>query len=155
MPDPAPVLAAHDPSCIFCRIVAGQIPCHKVYEDDLVLCFLDIGPIVDGHTLVIPKQHYRSVMETPPEVAAALAARLPELSRAVLEATGRSACHVLANNGAAAQQTVQHLHVHILPRCDGDGYHLPWPAGKLDAGEAAALKGRIVAALSRLGRGAH
>ncbi len=142
-----------DANCIFCKIVAGQIPCHKVYEDEVMLAFLDIGPIVRGHTLVIPKEHFGTVMETPGAVMAVMGARLPALVRAVLAATGTKACHVLLNNGAEASQSVGHLHYHILPRRAGDGYHVPWPAGKLEAGEAAELKGGILRALGEGGAG--
>jgi histidine triad (HIT) family protein len=148
MADAGPANAPHDAGCVFCRIVAGQIPCYKVYEDDVLVSFLDIGPIVFGHTLVVPKAHYRTVMETPAELLAALNARLPALTRAVLEATGRRACHVLANNGTEASQAVDHLHYHILPRYEGDGYRLNWPAAKLDGAEAAGLRAKIQAALA-------
>ena len=136
-----------DSTCIFCKIAAGQIPCTKVYEDDAVLAFLDIGPLVRGHTLVIPKGHYATVMETPPEVLAEIAKRLPGLSKAVLAATGAKACHVLVNSGAEAMQSVHHLHFHILPRKGGDTFRIPWNAGKLDSVEgtalAAAIKGQM------------
>src|SRR5271154_548624 len=105
-----------DPNCIFCKIAAGQIPCFKVYEDDTVLAFLDVGPLVKGHTLVIPKAHHANVMETPPELLAAINERIPKIARAVLAATGVKACHLLVNNGSEAMQSVNHLHYHILPR---------------------------------------
>src|SRR3954469_8223252 len=111
-----------DPNCIFCKIVAGQIPSHKVYEDDIVLAFLDIGPVVKGHTLVIPKAHHATVMEIPPEVLGAVCQRIPKIARAVLAVTGAKACHVLANNGEEAMQSVAHLHYHIMPRASGDGF---------------------------------
>src|SRR5512136_659216 len=97
---------ARDPTCIFCKIAAGQIPCYKVYEDEVVLAFLDIGPLVRGHTLVIPKDHHATVMETPDESLAAINARIPKIARAVLAATGAKACNVLVNSGAEAQQSV-------------------------------------------------
>jgi histidine triad (HIT) family protein len=128
-----------DPNCVFCKIVAGQIPCFRVYEDDVVLAFLDIGPIVQGHTLVIPKAHHATVMEIPPEVLGAVNERIPKLARAVLAETGAQACHVLVNNGTEAMQSVHHLHYHILPRRDGDGYRIPWPAGTADKTAAATL----------------
>jgi histidine triad (HIT) family protein len=121
-----------DPTCIFCKIIAGQIPCLKVYEDDAVLAFLDIGPLVKGHTLVIPKQHVATVMDAPPDLMAAIAGRLPKIAKAVLGVTGAPACHVLVNNGAEALQSVDHLHFHILPRAKGDSFRIPWNAGKLD-----------------------
>jgi histidine triad (HIT) family protein len=119
-------------NCIFCKIATGQIPSLKVYEDEVVFAFLDIGPLVQGHTLVIPKAHTATTMDAPPELLAAIAKRLPELSRAVLAATGTKACHILTNNGAEAKQTVAHLHYHIIPRREGDGFDIPWNAGTLD-----------------------
>ncbi|MCL2639227.1 MAG: HIT domain-containing protein [Phycisphaerales bacterium] len=129
--------------CIFCKIVAGTIPSFKVFEDDVVFAFLDIGPLVTGHVLVIPKVHYATVMETPAEVFAAVSARIPALSRAVLAATGAKACHVLINNGSEAMQSVGHLHYHILPRKVGDAFRIPWNAGTLDKGAAAMLAEKI------------
>ena len=137
----------HDPNCVFCRIAAGGIPSHKIYEDDAIFAFMDIGPIVTGHTLVIPKAHYATLMDTPPELVATLSSQLPRLTRAVLAATGTQACHVLVNNGSEASLSVQHLHYHILPRCAGDGYKLPWPAGKLAAEAAVTLVNKIQMAL--------
>ena len=128
-----------DPSCIFCKIIAGQIPCHKIYEDDAVLAFLDIGPLVKGHTLVIPKAHHATVMDIPPETLSAVTARLPKISKAVLAAVDAPACHILTNNGSEAMQSVHHLHFHILPRGTGESFRLPWPAGKLDAADAKTL----------------
>lgn len=140
-------MASGDLSCIFCKIIAGQIPCYRVYEDDAVLAFLDIGPLTPGHTLVIPKTHHATLMDLPPEVAAAIAERLPKLSRAILKATGTAACHLLLNSGAEAMQTVHHVHFHIIPRRDGDNFRIPWPHGKLDADAAATLGQAIIAAL--------
>jgi histidine triad (HIT) family protein len=128
-----------DPNCVFCKIIAGQIPCLKVYEDEVVLAFLDIGPIVRGHTLVIPKAHHATVMEIPPELLGAVNERIPKLAKAVLAETGAGACHVLVNNGTEAMQSVHHLHYHILPRRDGDSFRIPWPAQDVDRAAAAAL----------------
>jgi histidine triad (HIT) family protein len=128
-----------DPNCIFCKIVAGQIPVFTVFEDDAVLAFLDISPIVRGHTIIIPKDHHPSIMETPPQTLANLSARLPKISRAVLAATGTKACHLLVNNGSDAMQTVPHLHYHILPRFPKDEFHIPWNSSSLDLKTAGAL----------------
>ena len=128
-----------DPACIFCKIAAGQIPCFKVYEDEVVLAFLDIGPLVTGHTLVIPKSHHPNIMETPPETLAAISLRIPKIASAVLAQTGAKACHVLVNNGSDALQSVFHLHYHILPRSPGDSFRIPWNAGTLEKSAGAAL----------------
>jgi histidine triad (HIT) family protein len=134
-------------TCIFCKIAAGEIPCYKVYEDDTVLAFLDIGPLVKGHTLVIPKAHHATVMEIPPEVLAAVNQRIPKISRAILAATGAKACHVLVNNGTEAMQSVHHLHYHILPRSAGDSFRIPWNVGNLDKFQAEAMAQAIHAQL--------
>jgi histidine triad (HIT) family protein len=128
-----------DSHCVFCRIVGGQIPCFKIYEDETILAFLDIGPLVHGHTLVIPRSHHSTIMETPPELLGAINERLPRIVRAVLGATGAKACHFLVNNGAEAQQSVGHLHYHILPRAPGDRFHIPWHAGTLEKNAGVAL----------------
>lgn len=133
---------------IFSRIVAGEIPCHKVYEDTHVLAFLDINPISRGHTLVIPKRAVAQLDQLPDEDAAAIGRVLPRLCRAVLKATGASAYNVLQNNGALAHQAVFHIHFHIIPKfSDADGLGIRWPAGKLDAEAAKSLAGTIAAAI--------
>jgi histidine triad (HIT) family protein len=132
-----------DPNCIFCKIIAGQIPCFKVYEDDAVVAFLDIGPLVRGHTLIIPKEHVATVMEASEALLATINQRVPKITRAVLAATGAKACHVLVNNGAEALQSVSHLHFHILPRVSGDSFRIPWNAGTLDKQSGAALASAV------------
>ena len=134
-----------DPNCIFCKIASGQIPCFKIFEDDTVLAFLDIEPLVRGHTLVVPKEHHATVMEIPGEVLGAINQRIPALARAVLKATGNAACHVLVNNGSEAMQSVHHLHYHIIPRKSGDGFRIPWNASRLDKEAGGALAGTIKA----------
>lgn len=139
---------SNDPTCVFCKIAAGKIPSHKIYEDDLVFAFMDIGPIVTGHTLVVPKAHYTNLVETPAAVVGAINERLPKLAKAVMAATGTPACHVLTNCGVEASQSVGHLHYHILPRQAGDGYKFNWPAGKLEAADAAKMVKAICEALA-------
>ena len=120
---------------IFDAILAGEIPCHRVYEDDHVLAFLDIGPLSRGHVLVIPKERARFMHELSEAAAAALGSVLPKLCRAVMSATGCPDYNLLQNNGAAAHQAVFHVHVHIIPRHDDDsGLSLAWHAGVLEHG---------------------
>ncbi|MCH2132318.1 MAG: HIT family protein [Phycisphaerales bacterium] len=129
---------SHEPT-IFDAILAGEIPCHRVYEDDHVLAFLDIGPLSRGHVLVIPRERAAFMHELSDESAAALGAVLPRLCRAVMAATGCTAYNLLQNNGAEAHQAVFHVHVHIIPRFDdGSGLRLTWNAGTLETGEALA-----------------
>lgn len=106
--------------CIFCRIVAGEIPCHKVYEDDQLMAFLDIHPLAAGHTLLIPKKHYGRWDQCPEALAAALAVKLGPLAKVLQQAVHADSFNVLCNNGRAAGQLVDHVHVHIIPRQPGD-----------------------------------
>jgi histidine triad (HIT) family protein len=132
---------------IFDKIIAGEIPCWKVYEDDHVLAFLDIGPLSHGHTLVIPKERKAFLHELSEEASAAIGRVLPRLCRAVMEATGASAYNILQNNGSAAHQVVMHVHFHIIPRRGETGLGIGWPAGHLDDGAAQDLQQRIRSAL--------
>jgi histidine triad (HIT) family protein len=131
---------------IFAKILRGEIPCHKIYEDDHVLAFLDVMPLARGHTLVIPKQEAATLDKLSDEASAAIGRVLPRISRAVLAATGATAFNVLQNNGALAHQAVFHVHFHIIPKYDdASGLGIGWPAGKLQDG--AALAQEIVAKL--------
>ena len=132
---------------IFTRIIAGEIPCHRVYEDEHVLAFLDIGPLSEGHLLVIPKEAKAQIDELSDESAAAIGRVLPRLARAVMKATGATAYNILQNNGAAAHQAVMHVHFHIIPKLGSAGLGIGWNAGKLDAAAAGELVRRMQAAL--------
>jgi histidine triad (HIT) family protein len=135
---------------IFGRIIAGQIPCHRVYEDERVLAFLDINPLSRGHTLVIPKEPAETLDKLSDESAAALGRVLPRICRAVIEATGVSQYNVLENNGAAAHQAVLHVHFHIIPKPDpGHGLGIVWPARSLDPKDASVLVKSITDALQK------
>lgn len=103
-------------NCIFCSIIQGNIPSSKVYEDEQVLAFLDISQTTKGHTLVIPKQHVRNLLEMTAETASHLFARIPKIARAIQSATGAIAMNIINNNEALAGQTVFHAHVHLVPR---------------------------------------
>lgn len=131
---------------IFAKIIAGEIPSHKIYEDEHVLAFLDIMPLSRGHTLVIPKEPAATLDQLSDDAAAAIGRVLPRISRAVLQATGATAFNVLQNNGALAHQAVFHVHFHIIPKLDDkDGLGIGWPAGTLDDGAAlaAAIKSKL------------
>ncbi|MEO0586391.1 MAG: HIT family protein [Planctomycetota bacterium] len=137
-----------DPDCIFCKIVAGQIPCRRVFETDHTFAFLDIGPLSLGHTLVIPKAHVETLDALDPDAAADLGRSLPPICKAVAQAAGTPHYNVLQNNGAPAGQAVMHVHFHIIPKhSDGSGLPLDWPAGSLDDAKADALQAAITAAL--------
>src|SRR4051812_21782345 len=133
---------------IFDRILSGEIPCHRVYEDEHVLAFLDIGPLSRGHTLVIPKERAARLHELSDGAAAALGGVLPRLCRAVVAATGSEDYNVLQNNGASAHQAVLHVHFHIIPKLGDQGLEIGWRPGKLEPADARALQERIQAALA-------
>jgi histidine triad (HIT) family protein len=134
---------------IFTKIIRGEIPCHRVYEDERVLVFLDIGPLSRGHTLIVPKEPAVTIDQLSDESAAAIGRLLPRLCRAVVAATGTRDYNVLQNNGAAAHQAVPHVHFHIIPRLGKSGLGIGWPARPLDPTEGAALAKEIAAAIER------
>lgn len=129
--------------CVFCKMVAGQIPVTKIYEDDIVLSFLDIGPISDGHTLVIPKQHFERLHECPAAVLGQVASRLGKIAKAIAAAMNSDGYNLLCNNGRAAGQLVEHLHFHIIPRNTGDGVFNRWPAYEYEQGKIEAIAAKI------------
>ena len=130
---------------VFAKILRGEIPCHKVYEDDHVLAFLDVFPLSAGHTLVIPKEPATTLDQLSDASAAAIGRVLPRIARAVMKATGATAYNVLQNNGAEAHQAVHHVHFHIIPRRGEQGLGIGWAPGPLADGPA--LADRIAAAL--------
>jgi len=133
---------------IFSKILRGEVPCHKVYEDEHVLAFLDVFPLSRGHTLVIPKEAKATMAELSDGAGAGLGRALPRVCRAVMRATGASAYNLLQNNGAAAHQAVMHVHVHVIPKYEGgEGLGLVWKPGKLDGAEGALLAGKIASEL--------
>ena len=132
---------------IFGKIIRGEIPCHKVYEDEKVLAFLDINPLSDGHTLVIPKEAAETLDLLSDESAAALGRVLPRLCRAVVATTGVGEYNVLENNGRGAHQAIAHVHFHIIPKPSGrEGLGIGWPQKTLDPKAGAALAAKIAAA---------
>ena len=108
-------------NCIFCKIIAGEIPCNKVYEDAHVVAFLDIHPNNPGHTLVVPKEHFENLLETPTHVVEALMVAVQLLAPRAMAATGASGFNLGVNTGASSGQMVMHTHAHIIPRFEGDG----------------------------------
>jgi histidine triad (HIT) family protein len=122
--------------CIFCKIIAGKIPCTKIFENDFVLAFLDVGPISEGHVLVISKQHTSSVDRTEPQAMAEIAKVLPTLTASVKQAMQAEGYNVLCNNGASAGQVVEHMHFHIIPRKANDGVFNQWPSFQYPEGRA-------------------
>ena len=137
-----------DPDCIFCKIVAGDIPSERVYEDEACIAFLDIHPIAPGHTLLIPRAHCADLLDAPAETLAALMAAAPTVARAVMAATDGQGFNFFQFNGACSGQEVFHLHVHIIPRRPGDGVIYQWRQGTYGEGEMAALGAAVRDALN-------
>jgi histidine triad (HIT) family protein len=127
--------AMSENDCVFCKMVAGQVPVMKIYEDEVVLAFLDIGPISDGHTLVIPKQHFERLHDCSAELLGRFAANLGKIAKAVTGAMNCDGYNVLCNNGKAAGQLIDHVHFHIIPRSSKDGVFNRWPAYKYEEGK--------------------
>lgn len=113
--------------CLFCRIVRGEIPSSKVYEDDHVYAFLDIAPSFPGHTLVVPKNHCQNILDIDVAEASHIFAAVQKIAPAIMKAAGAEGFHVLQNNNEVAGQTVFHTHFHIIPRKAGDGMTLWTP----------------------------
>jgi len=135
---------------VFGKIIRGEIPCHKLYEDERVLAFLYIGPLSEGHALVIPKEPAVTLDELSDESAAAVGRVLPRICRAIKRATGTRAFNVLENNLPLAHQAVPHVHFHVIPKPDEKtGLGIRWNSGQVDPVRAADLAQRIRADLAR------
>lgn len=118
--------------CIFCKIAQKEIPATVLYEDEDVLVFMDIGPIVKGHLLVISKKHYDPVTETPDDLLAKLHITAKRMAQTQLNALGADGVNIMQNNGKASGQEVPHIHIHVIPRYKDDGHHWNWNAKKYD-----------------------
>ena len=129
--------------CLFCKIVAGEIPAHKLFEDERTLAFLDIFPGTEGHSLVIPKAHARDLHELAPADLAAVMATAQRVGGVLERALGAQGLNLHQSNGEAAGQVIFHFHMHLLPRRDGDGLRSPWRPEEGEQAELAALAERI------------
>lgn len=135
--------------CLFCKIAAGEIPCHKVYEDDSVLAFLDIKPLNPGHALIIPKHHATHLLETAEEDARALIGVAKKIAPAIVQSVGATGCNVNCNIGRSAGQLVFHTHVHVIPRYDDDGFK-PWSREECFSDDLAEVAQRIREAFEKI-----
>ena len=137
-----------DEPTLFDRIIRGEVPSYKLYEDEHVFACLDIGPLSKGHTLVIPKESKAYLHELSDASAAAIGRVLPRLSRAVIKATGARAYNVLQNNGRMAHQAIFHVHFHIIPRFEQEGLGIEWRPSELEKDRAEALVKAVTDALA-------
>ncbi len=136
-----------DGNCIFCKIVAGQIPCFKLYEDGDTIAFMDINPVNPGHALAVAKGHWPTVDVIPAPVLAAVAVTAQRIAKAVIGELKPDGVNLLQANGVGAGQSVPHLHVHIMPRRPKDGVALNWDYKPGDMAEIEAIYRRLKAAL--------
>jgi histidine triad (HIT) family protein len=134
-------MAAED--CVFCKIVAGDIPCFKLYEDEHTLAFMDINPASRGHALVIPKTHSPSLFEAPGGDLSAMMATARKVGRAIQSTLNPDGLNLVQANGPGAAQSVFHLHVHVLPRYMGDNLKLNWGINPGDMDEIKAISEQI------------
>lgn len=134
------------PDCLFCKIITSDIPCHKIYEDDRVVAFLDIHPVAPGHTLVVPRAHANNLEGSAADDLAAVLLAVGKLMPALRSVTNVEGFNVTSNVGAPAGQSVFHTHFHLIPRETGDGLAL-WPHLDLPQEELAALAQQLRAAI--------
>jgi len=135
-----------NPDCIFCKIVAREIPCAKVYETETCLAFLDIAPVNAGHVLVLLKDHYPTLMDIPTELGCDLTEALSKVGKAVMEATAADGLNLIQNNYEAAGQLVHHAHFHLIPRHSDDGLKL-WPQSGYDNPDEMSILANTIAGL--------
>ncbi|MFH0846176.1 MAG: HIT family protein [Patescibacteria group bacterium] len=109
--------------CLFCKIVAGEIPCHKIYEDAKFLAFLDISPVNKGHTLIIPKKHSRNILEMNETLLGEMMVLVKKISNNIKTQLKADGINIMSNNEAEAGQIIFHTHIHIIPRFKEDGFH--------------------------------
>jgi histidine triad (HIT) family protein len=128
--------------CIFCKIIKGEIPCDKIYEDDKIFSFLDINPVSKGHALIIPKEHHENIQSAPDDILCALIVAVKKMSKAIMQTTGAQGFNLIVNSGEIAGQLVPHVHFHIIPRTEGDGVQ-PWPQSKYEKEDTAELAKKI------------
>jgi histidine triad (HIT) family protein len=136
-----------DPNCVFCKIVAGQIPCFKLHEDEHTIAFMDINPANEGHALAVAKGHYPTLTEIPADILGKVAATAKRVASAVDMALRPAGINLIQANGPGAAQSVPHLHIHILPRLVGDHLPINWTPKPGDMEKIKAVYNRIKANL--------
>lgn len=136
-------MSDRDPNCIFCKIIAGELPSQRIDEDELTVSFMDINPATRGHALVVPRRHARDLLEISPVDLAATAVAAQRVARRIHDQLGADGINLLNSRGAAAWQTVFHFHMHVIPRYQDDPLRLPWTPAPGDADEISATAERL------------
>jgi len=121
--------------CIFCKIAKGEIPCSKVYEDENVLAFLDISPANKGHTLIIPKEHFETLIDIPVGLLSKMMKTARKVSKKVEKKLKAEGYNIMMSNREAGEQVVKHAHIHVIPRYKSDDFKLVWTHKKYEEGE--------------------
>jgi len=129
--------------CIFCKIAEGEIPSITLYEDDMFRVILDLGPATKGHALILPKQHAANIYELPDETAAAVMVLAKKMAKVMKDKLQCDGLNLVQNNGEAAGQTVNHFHLHMIPRYKGDGQAINWIPGNPAKEELEAVRKQI------------
>jgi histidine triad (HIT) family protein len=136
-------MSDRDPDCLFCKIVAGELPAQRIDEDERTIAFMDISPATRGHALVVPRRHAANLLEIEAEDLAAVTAAAQRLARNAVARLGADGVNLLNSCGARAWQTVFHFHMHVIPRYEGDPLRLPWVPEPGDPDEIAAAAGAL------------
>jgi histidine triad (HIT) family protein len=134
--------------CIFCKIVKGEMPSEKIYEDDKCLAFLNINPNNDGQALLIPKEHYENYFETPDDILEYLSTKTKTIGNAIKKVVGAEGINIMINSGKASGQVIFHTHIHIIPRYSKDGYQ-HWEPKKYNKEKSAQVAQEIKIELSK------
>jgi len=132
-----------DNNCIFCKIVAGEIPSRALYEDERFRVILDLGPATRGHALILVKEHYANLFELPDEIAGEAMKLAKKMATIMTEKLGCQGFNLVQNNGETAGQTVSHFHVHLIPRYEDDGQDIAWKPGSPTGEELEEIKNLI------------
>jgi histidine triad (HIT) family protein len=135
--------AVSDPDCLFCKIVAGELPATIVSEDELTVAFMDINPATRGHLLVVPRRHSANLLEIEPDALTAVSLAAQRMARSVIENLGADGVNLMNGCGSQAWQTVFHFHMHVIPRYQGDSLRLPWTPRPGDPEEIATAAARL------------
>lgn len=134
--------------CIFCKVIKGELPSYKIYDDDYVVAFLDIAPVNEGHILVVPKKHFDSLEDVDELMLSYIMNIVKKCGAAIEKTLGVKGYNVIINNGSVAGQVINHFHCHVIPRRDDDGLH-NWPQKNYPEGKAEEIVAKLAAELKK------